>query len=128
MVTQKQKYEMDITVPGGNTNYVANIRVGTLTTALVIDGVSNTSAQGAVTFPTSAKVSNHARQKGLRPTTVVLSETAAIGNYTASARVRIPLLNVAIKIAALSASSASSISYGGSTTWKVSYVEGEKVK
>lgn len=128
MTTKKEKYETDVIVPGGTGNYVANIRVGTLTTGLVIDGTGNAGATGAVTFPTTARVSNHARQKGLRPTIVVLSETASIGNYTATAKVRVPLLNAAIKIAALSASSASTISYGGGTTWKVSYVEQERVK
>jgi len=121
------KYGLDYTFADGSAA-IAKIRVKSTTPALSIGSVSNTAPTGAVNFPISAKVSNHKRQKGLRPTTVVLRATATVGNFSANAYVKLPLLNAAIKAAASEATDSTAVSYGGTTTWKVSYVEDEALK
>jgi len=122
------RYQMDYIPPGGTTTPIAKIRVATATEALTINSVANDAATGEVSFPIQAKVSNHKRQRGLRPTIAVLRATTAIGNFTAAAVVRVPLLNLDIKAAAQGATAATAVTYRGTSTWEVSYVEDEVIK
>jgi len=119
---------MDYIPPGGTDQQIAKIRVATATEALSINSEVNTPPTGTVNFPVQAKVSNHKRQKGLRPTIVVLRATTDIGNFTAAAVVRVPLLNGVIKAEAEVATAATAVTYRGTSTWEVSYVEDEVLK
>jgi hypothetical protein len=102
----------------GGSVAVATIRVSSITLALTIGGAANTASAGTKNLPIQFRVGGRKRKLGPRACFVVIRYTGTDGAYLANSYHRIPLLNSAIQGAAILATSATEVSYGGVTTWK----------
>jgi hypothetical protein len=114
---------------GDGTN-IHPIRVQPETLNLAIATVANTAPTGAITNPISAQAGTGRKRLGLHARTVTLQApaTGQPTGYAANGLTTVPLLNTAIYSQALIADSATTVSYLGVSTWRVSYVTDERVK
>lgn len=114
---------------GDGTN-IHPIRVQPETITCSVNSVANTAPTGAVTSPISALVSRGRRARGLIVRTVTLRADATTPptGYKPGGLTTIPCLTTAFFNACAAATDTTTVSYLGSTNWKVSYVSDEKVR
>jgi hypothetical protein len=85
---QSSKYQLD----SGNGAGIAACRIQPETLAATINSAANEAPAGAVTLPSSAKVSGGKREFGINMRTVTLEFTAALPEGYSGDPVRIPVL------------------------------------
>lgn len=114
----------------GDGTAIHPIRVQPETVTCTVGGVANTAPAGAVNNPISALVSRGRRSKGLivRTVTLVAPATSPPTGYKPGGLTTIPCLTETFYEACAVATDATTVSYNGSTTYKVSYVSDEKVR
>lgn len=114
----------------GDGTAVHPIRVQDTTLTCSVGGVDNDPPAGAISNPISAVVSRGRRSKGLVVRTVTLEAptTSPPTGYKPGGLTTIPCLTQAFFDACEAADDSTTVSYNGSTTYKVAYVSAESVK
>lgn len=125
----RTKYETDLVI-GALTSVICAIRVQPETITCSVNSVGNDPPSGDINLPITAVVSRGRRAKGIIPRTVTL-EAGATGQpagYKAGGLTTIPCLTDAFFQECAAATDETTVSYLGSTTWKVSYVSDERAR
>jgi hypothetical protein len=126
----RSSYQTSLQIADTGAGAVCLIRVQPETLSCTVGGVANSAPTGGVTLPLTAVVSRGRRAKGIIPRTVTLvaATTGQPTGYKPGGLTTIPCLNLDFFQACSNATDATTVSYLGSTTWKVSYVSDERVR
>jgi len=128
-VFSRSKYETGLVVPGGTAPLICLIRVQPETITCTVNALPNSAPDDDVNLPLTAVTSRGRRAKGIVPRTVTLvaGTTGQPTGYKPGGLTTIPCLTQIFYDECAVATDETTVSYLGSTTWKVSYVSSERI-